>query len=405
MIASLRELFVRAGATPGMLCISALCLLMQPTKASISIPFELNSGKIYIRAELNGADERWLILDAGSRNMILDSSLCDALGLNTSPLGDLQGQGANSFPASRVDGTVVARFDDLVVRTTHAIAGPLNRVVGPYEGRQVNGVLGVRDVFQRYTVEIDYQGRRLRLHEPAAFHYEGQGQVVQLTNRNMRMLAQATLRLPDGSEVEGEFLVDTGMRGAVILHSEFVREHRLLERFGDTVRAVKGGGIGGRAEFQVARSEALSVGPVTVPSIVVWMTDPDGEMAQPRSWSGVIGSAFLQRFRAFFDIGGGRLILEPAEFDAQSVRDDRSGMFVITDGEGRHRVIDVVDNSPAHDAGIQVGDLLVSIQGEPIRSLEHARHILRGEIGERVTVGTRRSGEHRSAVVVLREIV
>ena len=70
--------------------ITQQCLLDWP----ISIPFELNSGKIYMRAELNGMQERWLILDAGSRNMILDSSLCDALGLDTSPLGDL---GATSY--------------------------------------------------------------------------------------------------------------------------------------------------------------------------------------------------------------------------------------------------------------------------------------------------------------------
>lgn len=58
-------------------------------------------------------------------------------------------------------------------------------------------------------------------------------------------------------------------------------------------------------------------------------------------------------------------------------------------------VIAAMDGSPAYDAGIRSGDMIITIDGEPVggRSVRRSVRTLRGEPGSRVSLEIRRSGE------------
>jgi uncharacterized iron-regulated protein len=73
--------------------------------------------------------------------------------------------------------------------------------------------------------------------------------------------------------------------------------------------------------------------------------------------------------------------------------------------EGGRRVIDVQKKSPAAAAGLQVGDLLVSIDGQPITSRELFNRVMAGKLwGDVVRLGLRRGNEAMAMEVVLRRI-
>lgn len=79
------------------------------------------------------------------------------------------------------------------------------------------------------------------------------------------------------------------------------------------------------------------------------------------------------------------------------------GMEVATQGD-TVKVVTPIDDTPAFKAGIQAGDLIVSLDGEPIRglSLPEAVKRMRGPIGSTVRLGIERQGRPAFEVSVTR---
>src|SRR5690606_9665819 len=67
-------------------------------------------------------------------------------------------------------------------------------------------------------------------------------------------------------------------------------------------------------------------------------------------------------------------------------------------------ISNVVPSGPAAQAGIRSGDLVLSIDGEPVREgRDLLRLILRQRVGDRVPVEVLRNGRTQTLSVVLRE--
>jgi C-terminal processing protease CtpA/Prc len=82
----------------------------------------------------------------------------------------------------------------------------------------------------------------------------------------------------------------------------------------------------------------------------------------------VVGADILKKFKLLLDYGHNRIIFEPNSQFADAIEYHKSGLFLRTSGSGDHKeftVMSIIDNSPASEAGIQKGDILVSINGKP----------------------------------------
>lgn len=373
----------------------------------VEIPFELNSGKIYVQVSLEGSEPAWFILDAGSPHMILDTSMARALDLTVGAPRASRGAGDNTFPMVPIIGKIRARIGTVELSDLIANAGPLDHVVGPFEGRRVQGVIGVRTLFSRFVIEIDYDKLLLNLHAPARFKYEGTGTVLPLIVRGPRMIVRGVVAADEGDSVSGEFLIDTGLRGALLLHTPFVNEHDLVERTRRTIQVVTGGGLGGRVTPRVGRLRYFETGGIRVTDLPAWFGRSTKDANSTDVWSGVLGSAFLQRFRVYFDYSGSRLILEEALFDETRVDFDKSGMFLVAEGTDYavHRVLDLVEDGPATQAGIQVGDIIESVGGNTGLSLEDVRRRLRGPGGTPIDLVVLRGSRCLRKRIVLRPLI
>ena len=68
-------------------------------------------------------------------------------------------------------------------------------------------------------------------------------------------------------------------------------------------------------------------------------------------------------------------------------------------------VMQVYENSPAHDAGVMVGDLLLSVDGDSHEwGIEEATEFIRRPIGESVTILWQRGEEQRETTMTIREV-
>lgn len=85
---------------------------------------------------------------------------------------------------------------------------------------------------------------------------------------------------------------------------------------------------------------------------------------------GLLGGEVLRRFTVTVDYSRSRIILEPnAQLDAP-MEFDMSGMSLAAlSNSSMYRVRMLIEQSPAADAGVAVGDLLIAIDGTLVREL------------------------------------
>jgi hypothetical protein len=219
----------------------------------------------------------------------------------------------------------------------------------------------------------------------------------------------ARVKIPTegGKPVEGEFIVDMGAgRFTVILNTPLVESRRLLTLAQKTIEELGAKGVGGNVNLLVGRLPQLQLGRFTFRNPVIYLAqDRKGAFASTE-FSGVIGGELLRRFKVIFDYAHKRLYLEPNANLTDAFEYDMSGIRMEAEGENlkTFRVKRVAENSPAFEAGVRQGDLILAVDGKPASELslsqinqmfkqegkEHVLEIITGEKTKQVRFNLRR---------------
>ena len=377
-----------------------------PGEASrtVRVPIEITNNHVFVTA---CADERQLdlLLDTGAARSNFDMTVARSLGIEFDHTFQARGAGAGSVAASSFRPRSVTIAGTTLTQPV-GMAIDFERLT-PREGRRIDGVLGA-DFIKRFVVEIDYHNSELRLHDKDGFRYTGGGASVPLAFANDHPVIGAALRLKDGEVLTGQFIVDVGASGALSLVKAFVEKHRLRERVGPVVMRRSGGGVGGPAESAVGRVAALSIGSVELPAPVTNMYgDAAGVFSSNPHWIGNIGGDVLRRFTVYFDYQGKRMILESNQRFGEPFETDMSGAtFIGTADPGQLTVDHIVAGSPAAESGLQVGDVIVEVEDQPVgaRTLLDLRDRLRRD-SEAVQVTVVRNGARHTVSFKTRRLV
>ena len=372
---------------------------------SVELPFELVSNKPFLDVAVNGHPMRFLF-DTGSPGMMIDRDRAKAIGLSTEGKFQTGGAGAGTLDQA------FAKNVDLAIGALHS-PGMSCAVVplggsAPAEGCELSGLVGY-DLASRFVVDIDYEARRLRFHDPAQWsdHGKAAGVPYSLISGGL-MIVPATITLSGGDSVAGRFLVDTGVRHGLMLNRPFVEKHKLAGRLPAGREGAVGYGLGGETRGRVTRAAALRIGGLVVREpVVVLSLDERGALAST-DFDGIIGGDLLRRCHVIFDHPRQRILLEPNASFAAPFDYDMSGTFLLAQGDDfkLFQVWRVLANSPATDAGLAEGDVITSVDGKPAAklTLEEVRGALRA--GERqVELGIRRGEKTMTVRLKLRRLV
>jgi membrane-associated protease RseP (regulator of RpoE activity) len=173
--------------------------------------------------------------------------------------------------------------------------------------------------------------------------------------------------------------LDTGARNAISLFTPFVEAHPSVVPARLTALGVNGFGVGGLTPGRLGRVQTLSFGGLTLRDLVGdYTTQTEGGLAVPFIGANV-GGAVWKRFTMTLDYHRLIMTLTPnADFD---MRDhwDRSGVFLVN--KGALTIIDVRPGTPAANAGLAKGDVIVSVNGASGPSLRQVRELFSAEPG------------------------
>jgi hypothetical protein len=174
-----------------------------------------------------------------------------------------------------------------------------------------------------------------------------------------------------GVPVERRFLFDIGSSSALVLHSPFVREQKILDEGLKTIRAIGGAGAGGRTAGRLGRVQSLQIGSFTFSQpITMFSQDAAGSFANARL-AGNIGAQVAMRFRIFLDYGRRRMIFEPTPRVAEPFDRAFAGVALRAFGDDfkTFRITEVLEDSPASAAGLEKDDVITAIDDVPAAKL------------------------------------
>ena len=362
------------------------------------LPFELLNNHVFVAATVGGHALR-LLLDTGGVNL-LSTRAARRLGLES--LGAIETRG----PGAQAASSGFARVDRLEIGGV-ALERQLLRVIDLHgfdavEGVQVDGVLGV-ELFKRVVLRIDYARRELLLADPATFAAPA-GEASRALPITFFGHFPGVVAELDG--LRGQFWLDTGNRGGVVLLAPFVAEHGLDARYRPGGATTIGWGIGGPVRGRVARGGRLLLGGLQVEAPVLRLPDGHGGALATRHVAGNIGGEILRRFVVTFDYPRRLVHLEPSPDAGKAFDVDRSGLWINAHAQGAV-VASVMADGPGEQAGLRVGDVIVAIAGEPALAIgldALRRRLAESPAGSRAVLDLRRGDQATQAALVLRDL-
>jgi len=335
------------------------------TSAPITIPFELVTRHIMLKVRINNSRPLSFVFDTGDKVCVVDTEVAKELGLKLEGQLRIGGAGAETLPASFVKGATwsLAGLDKFTQPV--ALTFPLGRMAARF-GQDFDGIIG-SDFIKQFIIEVDYQNRVLKLYDKDKFDYSGPGESIPIKlNSQGHPILDGEVTPLNGDAIKGKFVLDLGSGGSLVVMSPIVAEHKLLENGLKTIKAIGAGGAGGQTNGQIGRVALLQIGKFKITSpLAMFSEDKAGAMANHELIAN-IGQQIAGKFRVFLDYSHNRIILEPNSTFANPMERASSGLVLTTEGKdhGTVRVMDILENSPASEAGLQKDDILLSVDGK-----------------------------------------
>lgn len=363
-----------------------------------AMPLELATTLVFVQARVNGSPPLAFIVDTGAEVTVLNQSRLAQLGL--SPIGALAiGGGGGNAAMSYVRGVSFA-LPGVTLRDQTVTAVPLDALEGPLR-HPIDGILGY-DLLSRFVVEFDYPGKMLRLYDRALGHRPaGEPLAIRLDSRVPKV--RATIEVA-GRPVTDWFVVDTGCNCEVSFNAPFTAAHRLIESAPKLLATSKRGAGGEQAEV-TGRIAAIALGDLRMASpIAAFGRSTVGAYADP-DHAGLLGGDLWRRFVVTFDYDGHTMWLAKTPGFERPTPMIAAGIQWAPRGDG-FAVQLVVDGTPAAEAGVATGDVLISVDGTPAATLTlPALEALFRQDGVRHAVVVQRGEARRDLTVTPRELL
>src|SRR5205814_3862522 len=171
------------------------CTSSRPRGVAVEVPFQLTQDHVYVPVTVGNHAPSWFLLDTGAQITALAQTTADALGLVAHGTGKARGAGAGV-----VETTLLHDVDLELAGTPIHIPRLPGMPLTPLslaEGRLIEGILGTT-VIRELAIEIDYEHRLLRFHDPSAYVAPPDAVVVPVTFYRDRPVVAAELTLADG---------------------------------------------------------------------------------------------------------------------------------------------------------------------------------------------------------------
>lgn len=376
----------------------------------VEIPFEYENNFIIVKVLFNDVFPLKFIFDTGAEHTILTQrEITDLLQINYERRFTIVGSDLSTELYAYLARGVKLTINNLVAldRSILVLEEDYFRFE-EYGGIQVQGILGA-DLFRRFIVKINYRRKVITLYDPASFRPPGgrfKDFPIEIERHKPYLLANTSLT--SDTTIRGKYLLDTGASISLLLYTNSHPSFNLPQQY---IRSKIGMGLGGFLQGFMGRIDDIEIGGNKLESVITNFQELgiSIDTGFTNNRNGIIGNQILNRFEVIIDYIHSKLYLQPEKNFKRTFQYDKSGLILAASGANLNvfTVIDLIDDSPAAKADIQVGDEIKRINGMPT-NLIHLSDIvkrLQGKAGKKIKIQVQRNNVKLTKEFVLKELI
>ncbi|MFC1948872.1 aspartyl protease family protein [Chloroflexota bacterium] len=367
------------------------------------IPFRLHGSFIVTNISVDESTPLNFIFDTGAGGTLINAGTASKLDI----VGDetVSRQGATGMVEIVRSTNHIVDVGELRVQDVTLGIGELNHIEKQL-GMPIDGVIGW-EILSQYAVRLNYDTMCIEIYDNNGFDYALGNSGYPLEVQGTAIFTDVIVAFKSGNTFTGKVLVDTGFGGAISFNTPFTEENGLLADIDDYYER----------ETQSLSTESSHVYTTMLANLTIsdykFVTLPASMAiaeAGALSWPGImgiLGNNVLKRFNVFINLQQEEIFLEPNRLYYDQFEVNCSGLELVMDDALQRVIIDhVYEDSPAHEAGLKVGDEIIQINGTSVSDfqLPQIRSML-SQDGEKIEILIDRTGELRSYSLRLRPLI
>lgn len=332
-------------------------LLSQAQKPFARLPFQIKNGHLYVQVSVDGSRPLNMAFDTGARANLLHEDVAEELGFTID--GVQQVNDASGTVLIKTSNGHDLKIDVLEMSDETFLLMNLDHLGD--EDFPMDGVIG-GSILDEYITEINFDASEIRFYERQGFRAPSEFSQQKMSLIPFRVpILSCKVLLDNGTVLEGPYLIDTGAALAIRFNVPLVKGRQLAEsikpNYPYTARALNSQStdfIGRLPGFEILGHEFQGF-PVRM------ATDAEGVSGRSNV-DGIVGTEILKRFNLIFNYREQLLYFQPSLLYDSFFLENFSGLKVRKEN-GKLWVEEVVENSPASEVGMQVGDQIISVDG------------------------------------------
>lgn len=363
------------------------------------IPFEKVGSHLFIQLQVNGEDPCDFIFDTGAAITAFDEEFANELKLK--PDYEQAAMGAAGAEVYQVCENQRLRFEELEIDSVTAILSDFSTMSGSMS-RKIGGVVG-SDFIRNHLVELNYTESTIRLYKKGVKGHDlSDYKAIKFDSLSTIPIIYADVELASGDQFQGKVLFDTAAGLSLLLNSPFVRKNNVLENSEQHYHA-KMESLTTEVGYDVVKVNSVTIAGQSFGEMEVVLSSSKQGVTADREYMGILGNDVIERFDVFLDFKGRTLYLRPNAKANDAFKFNVCGLQ-LTRIDEVIAVRNVVENSPAFQAGFKVGDQLLTIDEMPVDDMEEVRQLLEKD-GKTLDVLIRRGEAETSLKLTLKRIL
>jgi hypothetical protein len=410
------------------------------------INFKLINNLIIIPVEINGVELSFLLDTGVSKPIIFNFlNLTEELQINQAEKIYLRGLGeGESVEALRSRNNIFKIGKAISIsQSLYAVFDP-NLNFAPRLGVPIHGIIGY-DFFKDFIVEINYSAKYIRIHDPKSYKPKRCSSCeefdLEFFNNKPYITGSVAIRAED---IPVTLLIDSGGSDALWLFDDEVQGITIPEKYFDDYL---GRGLNGSVYGKRAKVNSFSLGRFKLKRVNVAFPDSTSiSFARKfKARSGTISGELLKRFNMIIEYPNNKIVLkknknfsEPFYYNKSGITLEHDGVRVVKTVEQNRgiarfqsvnesvatsdlvvsshykytlapsfKIVELRVNSPAHRAGLQLGDVILNINNRHahLYSMQQIIQMFYGADGKRIKIIVDREGVQKKVEFKLESLL
>ena len=313
------------------------------------------------------------ILDTGSGGISLDSTRVVDLGLKPQPseksIRGIAGIRKVSFLYNQT-----LRLPNLTIDSLNFHVNNYDILANVY-GERIDVIIGY-SVISRYIIKLNYDSSVVEFWSKGVIKYPRGGYLLKPF---ISTLPVQSVRVRDERTINSRFLYDIGAGMNMIFSTDFINDSSLLSKK-RKLFAKEAEGLGGKIDMSITVIKEVRLGPYRFRNVPVYVFDDVFNATSYPYLGGLIGNDLLRRFNAIMNYDKREIHLMPNSHFTDPFDYSYTGLELYY-VNGKVLIGDVAEKSPAEQAGLKEGDIVIAVDRNFSQNLQQYKYTLQNVKG------------------------